>query len=429
MTVPLLMRPGNQPGPGPSLPAMDLPRLLTGQGHGSATSLERHRAAHGDLPACRTGAERAAVFGQVAASGLTGRGGGRFPTARKIEAVARSGRTALVIANGTEAEPASAKDQVLLACQPHLVLDGAVLAARLVGASEAVIVAHAAVRDIVADAVAERRRARLDDVRLRVVTAAPKFTGGEATAVAHWVHSAVPTPLPVPPRLAERGPDGRPTLVHNVETLAHLALIGRRGAGWFRTVGTCAEPGSMLVTVCGAVRSPGVAEIGIGTVLGDVLHRAGGPLAPPVAFLVGGYSGSWVPASAAELPFSAVGLAPLRAAPGAGLIAALPAGACGLAKTARIAGYLAAESAGQCGPCVFGLPAVASQTADLAAGRPCDLAVLRRRLAQLDGRGGCAHPSGFVRLIRSALRVFAEDVAAHQAGWCSAHQPTRGGSW
>jgi NADH:ubiquinone oxidoreductase subunit F (NADH-binding) len=428
MSLQVLAWPGAEPAPSTSGRGGQLPRLLTGQGGGSPTSLARHRAAHGDLPACRSRHERAAVLGQVAASGLTGRGGGRFPTARKIEAVARRGRPALVIANGTEGEPASFKDQVLLASQPHLVLDGTVLAARLAGASEAVVVAHAAVRDIVADAVAERRRARLDEVRLRVVTAARRFTGGEATAVAHWVHSAVPTPLPVPPRLAERGPDGRPTLVHNVETLAHLALIGRHGADWFRTVGTPAEPGSMLVTMCGAVSSPRVAEVGIGTGLAEVLQLAGGLPAPATAFLVGGYSGSWVPPEAAQLPFSAAGLAPVGAAPGAGLIAALPAGTCGLTETARIARYLAAESAGQCGPCVFGLPAVASQLASVSAGRPCDLAVLGRRLAQLDGRGGCGHPSGVVRLVRSALRLFAGEVAAHQAGWCTAHPRGRSGS-
>jgi NADH:ubiquinone oxidoreductase subunit F (NADH-binding) len=108
----------------------------------------------------------------------------------------------------------------------------------------------------------------------------------------------------------------------------------------------------------------------------------------------------------------------LGAEPGAGLIAALPVGACGLAETARIVRYLAGESAGQCGPCRFGLPAVASELERVAAGRTAGLGLLRRWLGQVDGRGGCAHPSGAVRLVRSALRTFGAELSKHAAGSC-----------
>jgi NADH:ubiquinone oxidoreductase subunit F (NADH-binding) len=111
-------------------------------------------------------------------------------------------------------------------------------------------------------------------------------------------------------------------------------------------------------------------------------------------------------AEASARPFSSAGLADLGAGPGAGLIAALPAGACGLSETARVVRYLAGESAGQCGPCVFGLPAIAGQVERLAEGRGADPGLLRRWLSQVDGRGGCAHPDGAVRLVRSALRTF-----------------------
>jgi NADH:ubiquinone oxidoreductase subunit F (NADH-binding) len=163
----------------------------------------------------------------------------------------------------------------------------------------------------------------------------------------------------------------------------------------------------MLVTVLGAVREPGVREVEIGTPVGQVLDLAGGASAPLRALLLGGYFGAWV--DAAEVlgrPLSAAGLADLGAGPGAGLIAALPASACGLSETARVVRYLAGESAGQCGPCVFGLPAIAGQVERLAQGRDADLGLLRRWLGQVDGRGGCAHPDGAVRLVRSALRTF-----------------------
>jgi NADH:ubiquinone oxidoreductase subunit F (NADH-binding) len=352
-------------------------------------------------------------------AGLTGRGGAAFPTARKLAAVAAGRGEPLVIANGSEGEPASAKDKLLLAREPHLVLDGAVLAASIVGAKDAVIVTHRAVSGIVAAAAAERRCARQDPVCLHVAIAAGTFVGGEATAVANWLQHGVAKPTATPPRLANRGVGGAPTLVQNVETLAHLALIGRHGASWFRTVGTPAEPGSMLVTVIGAVRRPGVYEIGIGTSGAEILNLAGGPGQPLRALLLGGYSGTWVPVeSAMTAPFSAAGLAPFAASPGAGLVAALPVGVCGLAETARVARYLAAESAGQCGPCVFGLGAIAAELSDLASGRPADVRLLRRWLDQVDGRGGCAHPDGAVRLIRTALAVFGDELALHADGWC-----------
>ena len=400
-------------------PPGQLPRLLP---HGAATGpagLAGHLARYGPLPPARRGRNwRAELIAEVAEAGLTGRGGASFPAARKLAAVA-AGRSPVVVANGTEGEPASAKDKVLLARSPHLVLDGAVLAAAATGARTAVIVAHRAVRDIVAAAAAERADAGCDPVRISVRTAAGTFTGGEATAVVHWIERGIAAPTATPPRLAERGLGGAPTLVHNVETLAHLALIARYGAAWFRSVGSASEPGSMLVTVLGAVSEPSVLEVAIGTPVTRILSQAGGAAAPLQALLIGGYSGTWVSAAqAAGRPFSADGLAGLGAAPGAGLIAALPTDACGLRETARVARYLAGQSAGQCGPCVFGLAAVAAELERLAGGSHTGTRLLRRWLGQVDGRGGCGHPDGAVRLIASALTTFGPELNQHARGWC-----------
>jgi NADH:ubiquinone oxidoreductase subunit F (NADH-binding) len=396
-----------------------LPRLLPAGFAADPVSLADHYGRYGPLPAAALDRRRSeALIGEVQRSGLTGRGGAGFPTAKKLAAVA-AGPAPVVVANGTEGEPASAKDKVLLARSPHLVLDGAVLAAAMVGARRAVIVVHHAVREIVGDAVAERRRAGSDPVRIQVVTAADRFVGGEASAVIHWIERGIPTPTASPPRPSDQGLGGRPTLVQNVETLAHLALIARYGAAWFRAVGTPEEPGSMLVTVLGAVREPCVLEVAIGTGVRDVLSLAGGPSVPLQALLIGGYFGSWVNAAAATtLPFSAGGLATLGASVGAGLVAALPEDACGLAETARVVRYLADESAGQCGPCLFGLDAVAGRVEQIAEGRSSDLSLLRRWLGQVDGRGACSHPDGAVRLIRSALAVFGPELDRHARGWC-----------
>ncbi len=167
------------------------------------------------------------------------------------------------------------------------------------------MVVHRDVRESVDAALAERRRIRLDSTKIRVVTAADGFVAGEASAVVNWVGRAAPIPLGKAPRMTERGLQGRPTLVQNVETLAHLGLVGRHGADWFRQVGTADEPGTMLVTLAGSLVTPGVFEVAIGTPTSDVLELAGGPSAPIQALLIGGYFGTWIPAPAAlSAPFS-----------------------------------------------------------------------------------------------------------------------------
>ena len=241
---------------------------------------------------------------------------------------------------------------------------------------------------------------------------------GQASAVVHWVQRGVPAPTATPPRLAQRGLRGTPTLVQNVETLAHLALIARYGAAWFRSAGRQAKPGTMLITVLGAVRQPGVLEVGIGTQVGRLLDKAA--RRRQRGRCCSASIGAWVAADLVlDRPFSSAGLADLGAGPGAGLVAVLPAGACGLAETARVVRYLAGESAGRCGPCRFGLPALAGQVERLADGRCADLGRLRQWLGQVDGRGGCAHPDGVVRLVRSALRTFGADGEEHARGRCS----------
>ncbi len=207
----------------------------------------------------------------------------------------------------------------------------------------------------------------------------------------------------------------RPTLVDNVETLAHIALIARFGPAWFRQAGLPDAPGTMLATVSGAVDHPGVYEIEVGTPIGDVL-AASRVREGVAAVLVGGYFGTWHELRAvAGLPISKEWLQRVGASPGAGVLAALPQAACGLAETARVLGYLAGQSAGQCGPCAFGLPAIAEDFAQLALGRPSGAVLERldRRLGALPGRGACRHPDGAVRLAASALAAFAPDAAAH----------------
>jgi NADH:ubiquinone oxidoreductase subunit F (NADH-binding) len=245
------------------------------------------------------------------------------------------------------------------------------------------------------------------------------YVSSEETSLVRWLNGGDARPAATPPRPFEKGVDRRPTLVDNVETLAHLALVARYGPQWFRSTGRQDAPGTTLLTVSGAVRVPGVYEIALGTPLGAVLQTAGGTAEPIGAVLVGGFFGSWLPAGpAGALAFAKADLAGVGAGPGAGVLAALPEQACGLMETARVLGYLAAQSARQCGPCRFGLPAVAEDFGLLAAGRadPDLVERLHRRTGLLAGRGACRHPDGASRLAATALEVFADDVARHLFG-------------
>jgi NADH:ubiquinone oxidoreductase subunit F (NADH-binding) len=365
---------------------------------------------------------RRAIIDTVEAAGLTGRGGAGFPTAIKMHSVAAGSGPRVVVANGTEGEPSSSKDALLATRNPHLVIDGALWAAAAVGAARVLICierdntrALAAVRRAVAERVGVEPSASVVEVR----DTPPRYVAGEERALVRFINGGEAKPTVISPRPYQRGVDRRPTLIQNVETLAHVALAQQLGPEGFRRLGTPDEPGTMLMTVSGAVARPGIIEVPIGTPLGRVIDAAGGPLGPLQALLVGGFFGTWVPAGPAmAAPYSRAGLGPLGASPGAGIVVALPATACGLVETSRILAWYSAESAGQCGPCVHGLADLAEGSARLGApaGGDDPVAWMLRVAGQVEGRGACRHPDGAVRLLRSALSVFAADVDRHRNG-------------
>jgi NADH:ubiquinone oxidoreductase subunit F (NADH-binding) len=396
------------------------PRLLSGlREDGRPVSLAAHVERYGPLPLELRPAE---LRERVAESGLTGRGGAAFPTATKLESVLGKRTRPIVVANGTEGEPPSGKDKVLLAYAPHLVIDGAVLAARAVGAKTVAIATTSTVHAAVTRALAERRTEAGIAVQTSVVP--DRFVAGEETAVVQFLNGGPALPTFTPPRPYDRGVGGAPTVVLNVETLAHLALIARFGAEWFRAVGTPDEPGSALVTVSGAVRTPGVYEIDLGSPFTRLLEQAEADRQAQ-AYLVGGYFGTWLGAShASDVSLSNADLERYGASLGARAIVVLPADACGIVETARVARYLAEQSAGQCGPCVHGLAAIADSLEQLVVRtrRTPDAGLLRRRLAQVANRGACRHPDGAVALVASALRVFSGELDRHLHGRrCTGH--------
>jgi NADH:ubiquinone oxidoreductase subunit F (NADH-binding) len=335
----------------------------------------------------------------------------------------------VVIANGMESEPVSAKDAALLARAPHLVLDGIALAAEAAKARAAYLcVRRQAQADALAAAIAERDG--YDPVPVQLTLVPEGYVSSAESSLVRYLNGGPALPGFTAQRPFERGVRGRPTLVSNVETLANLALISRHGAGWFRSVGTASAPGSALVTVSGAARYPGVYEIALGTPVREVLELAGGSgeIGGVQAVLAGGYFGSWLQGGAGlGTPAAPDALRAAGASFGAGIFLILPAAGCGLAETARVVRYLAGQSAGQCGPCLNGLPAIADALEQVAFGRGgggrahgAARRSLRDLFALVEGRGACHLPDGVARLAASVLRVFADEVRAHERGPCLA---------
>jgi NADH:ubiquinone oxidoreductase subunit F (NADH-binding) len=424
----------------------------------SAPDLARHLTDYGDLPPA-TGS--AALLETLRAAGLEGRGGAGFPAWRKLAALPSPPRTGrarpVVIGNAAEGEPLSLKDATLLRTAPHLVLDGLLTVAAAVGAAEVYLYAPAALLPYLGRALVERT----DAGGVQLHAAAESFISGEASAVVNALAGGPAVPRDRSIRLTSSGLGGRPTLLHNIETLAQIALIVRFGPAWFRSVGTDTDSGTRLVTVSRGLAAAGVStrasvagadtcvpRAGRGSPLrqqsgtdagsirgatGTVLEVVGGSRIDEVlrfagvdpdtveAVLVGGYHGAWLPSPQLHTALDRAGLAPFGASPGAGILLALEVGRCPLTLAAAIADYLAGQSARQCGPCVNGLPAMATVLGRLAAGDrdPRLPGEVARLAALVAGRGSCHHPDGTARFVLSTLTVFEADVVAHLDGTCA----------
>jgi NADH:ubiquinone oxidoreductase subunit F (NADH-binding) len=467
-----------------------LPRLLAGIPPHGAMSLQEHLETHGVMPVeprrrgwrAGRGKGESRLIEQLEEAGLRGQGGAGFPTGAKLRAVAEQGKRPVVVVNAAEGEPASLKDRTLMQALPHLVLDGAQLAAHAVGADELIVCvceSAPASGESAARAIAERggeggvgeeeatggqreapggeRRARSGrgsgpalegDVASMLVSAVPGgYVAGQESALVNYLNGGPAKPAFVPPMVFEQGVRRRPTLVANAETLAHVALIARYGAEWYRELGMPSQPGSTLVTLAGAVRHPGVYEIEHGSALRSLIDAAGGLATAgasagagagdgsgisngaaggisandePQALLVGGYAGSWIDGRLLRgVALSDEHLAPHGATLGAGVICVLSPEACPVAEVARLTRWMAGQSAGQCGPCVYGLDAIASAVEQIAAGHaryesPAHaLGDVERLAALVTRRGACGHPDGVARMVASALQAFGPEWADH----------------
>ena len=364
------------------------------------------------------------LLGEVERSGLQGRGGAAFPLAVKLRAVRDNGRRAggsVVVANGEEGEPASIKDRWLLRNRPHLVLDGLRLAAAMVAANRAyVYVSDTESARSVETALTEHP---FGDITIEVFSVAAGYIAGEETAVTRAINGGPVKPTDKPPRPFQKGVGGLPTLVSNVETLANLPYLQQQGAAAFRLQGTASSPGTFLVTLTGAGRTPGLYEVPHGLPFRELLALHGVPSERVQGALLGGYFAGLLNRAVLDATLDHETFRGLGSGLGCGAIAVLT-DECPVAVAASVLAYFDRENAGQCGSCFNGTAAMAAAAGALRDGVATseDLERLRRWSVTLRGRGACATLDAATNVAATLLDQFPEAVARCLGG---AREPSR----
>jgi NADH:ubiquinone oxidoreductase subunit F (NADH-binding) len=380
---------------------------LTGPVLLRAEHLAEHRLRFRDC----SGEDSAALLDKIAASGLRGCGGAGFPAAAKLAAVRdnahASGLAPIAVANGEEGEPGSMKDRYLLRYRPHLVLDGLAHACRIIGANTGYIyVSDPEGATAIHAAIAERRSKEptSTDPRFLVAEVGHSYVAGEESALIRYIDGGPALPTTKPPRAYQHGIGGAPTLVANVETLAHIASIA---------IGTGAL--TRLVTISGASAPSAVHEVSLGLPLRELVASHLSGRVRVRAVLLGGLFGGIHRPEILGLPLDHGAMAAAGAGFGCGAIRLVGPDECPVAVVADALGHLAAESSRQCGVCVSGTRALADTLTRLVrgAGTDTDLNALERWAQSLPGRGACGLLDAAARLAGSLARAFPDLLAAH----------------
>jgi NADH-quinone oxidoreductase subunit F len=413
-------------------------RLLASIGRVDPTSLASYRT-EGGYDGLTRAIQRltpGAVIDEVAAAGLRGRGGAGFPTADKWRRTrGAAGDRKIVIANLMAADPSSLGDRALAEGNPHAILEGLLIAAFAIGASEAVVavrrdwpLAVERLRRAVEEATAARLAGYLVlgtdvSVNLSVWEGSGAYVAGEETALIHALQGDRGMPLIRPPYPAERGLWGVPTAVQNGETLAHAAWILSHSAEAFVSVGSKRSPGTKLVTLLGRVKQPGLAEVPLGNPLRDLLDLAGGGTDTTKALFVGGPGAGAVSFGELDLAYDYDTLEEAGAIIGSGSVLVTDRRTC-MVDTARfLLDFSAREACGKAVPCRIGTRRLVEALDRILAAtpRPDDLTMLRELARKVADTALCQLEALAPRPMLSTLDRFEDEYRAHaERGVCLA---------
>jgi NADH:ubiquinone oxidoreductase subunit F (NADH-binding) len=388
-----------------------------------------------------------AVIGEITASGLRGRGGGGFLTGRKWSGIRAAGPgRRFAVCNAAEGEPGTFKDRALLRHDPYRVLEGLAIASFAVGAEAAYIATKARYdreAERLSTALAEIEAAGLfADLPITLVLGPDEYLFGEEKALLEVIEGHDPLPRLLPPyehglfatdiqtgwqsvdEPTTRGATGQPnpTLVNNVETLAHVPRILRDGADWFRSLGTPESPGTTVATVVGDVVAPFVGETELGVPLSTLIDRAGG--VHPGRRVQGVFSGvanAVITADHLDAPVSYEGMAAAGSGLGSAGFVVYDDTACMVEVARELSRFLYVESCGQCRSCKFGSGEITRTLDEIAAGNGTerDVEVIGARLLSVTDQTRCYLAAEEQILVSSILRSFPEEFALHLEGRCS----------
>ena len=382
------------------------------------------------------------VHEEVTRSGLRGRGGAGFPTGRKWSFLPKDGRPRYLVCNADESEPGTFKDRLLLERNPHLVIEGIMLAGYAIGAARAFVYLRGEFRqayEVLQRALAEARqrgyvgeRVLGSDFSLEIVVhrGAGAYVCGEETGLLNSLEGRRGEPRLKPPFPAVAGLYGQPTVVNNVETLACVPSIVSRGAGWFASIGSPKSPGPKIFSVSGRVRRPGNYELPLGTPLREILFEHAGGLEPGrriKAVQPGGGSSAILTEAHLDVAMDFDSVAQAGSMLGSGGVIVLDDRDCIVGAARVLTEFYAHESCGQCTPCREGLHWAARILARLedGGGRPEDLEVLRSLPDFIAGRTICPLSDAGVGFVRSSLQYFPDEYRAHaEHGSCRAEVKT-----
>jgi formate dehydrogenase iron-sulfur subunit len=350
-------------------------------------------------------------------SRLRGRGGAGFSAGRKWEAVRRSGRDPVIVVNADEGDPGAYSDKTLLEGDPFRVLEGLAIAADAVGSREAYVYLrceYPLAGQILRSSLDQAQAAGwLGDLSIRMITGKGSFVCGEETSLLNALESRRPFARARPPYPFQHGLHGRPTLVHNVETLACVPWIVQHGGDAYRALGTRTSAGTKLVSLNSLFLNSGLVEVPFGMTLRDIVERIGGGLGEHLirGIMIGGPLAGLLPRTVLDTPFSYEDLAAIGGAVGHGGIIAFAEGTPIREIVSEVFQFGMSESCGLCVPCHWG-------TAELyAAFGEATSANLSRDdwnglVAALEKTSLCGHGRGLAEFARSLERYFSAELYA-----------------
>jgi bidirectional [NiFe] hydrogenase diaphorase subunit len=373
----------------------------------------------------------AEVRDDVIKSGLRGRGGAGYPTGLKFSTVAKAGGSPkYVICNADEGDPGAFMDRSILESDPHRVLEGMAIAAHAVGASFGYVYCRgeyplvvARVRKAIADAeragylgtrVMDTEFSFEVDIRL----GAGAYVCGEETALIASIEGGRGTPVPRPPYPAVSGLWDRPTLINNVETLANVAPIIRKGGDWFASIGTATSTGTKVFALAGRVVNTGIVEVPMGTTLREIVFEIGGGIVdgrPFKAVQTGGPAGGCIPAQFLDMPVDYESLTEVGSFMGSGGMIVMDDTSCMVNVARFFMDFMREESCGKCVPCRVGTTQLWMMLDAIASGRAesGDLEKMERLAGMVQRTSLCGLGQGAPNPIFSTLRYFRDEYVAH----------------